>query len=96
MAHDLPREKIPWFPTIDYDACVRDRECLEFCKNNVYSWDDALDLPLIEHPYNCVVGCDACAQVCPAQAIHFPAKDELRQAIREARAALQHAPAGGS
>jgi NAD-dependent dihydropyrimidine dehydrogenase PreA subunit len=95
--HKLPREKIPWFPTIDYDACTGDRECLEFCKNNVFSWDEVLGHPLVENPYNCVLGCNACAQICPVEAIHFPTKEELRQTIRELLAAQPYeaAPAGG-
>ena len=32
----VPREKIPWFPTINYDACIHDRECIDFCKNDVF------------------------------------------------------------
>ena len=43
--HQLPREKIPWFPTIAYDACIGDRECLDFCKNGVFSWDEPRGAP---------------------------------------------------
>lgn len=44
--HKLPRDKIPWFPTVNYG----DRECLEFCKNGVFSGDEAMGRPLVEHP----------------------------------------------
>ena len=91
--HKLPRKKIPWFPTIDYDACIGDRECLDFCKNGVLFWDEPLGRPLVEKPYNCVLGCNACAQICPVEAIHFPTKDELRQTIRELLAAQPYEPA---
>jgi NAD-dependent dihydropyrimidine dehydrogenase PreA subunit len=78
----VPREKIPWFPTINYDACIGDRECIEFCKNDVFDWDEALGHPLVARPNNCVVGCSACAQICPVEAISFPSKDELRTTLR--------------
>ena len=91
--HKLPREKIPWFPAIDYDACIGDRECLEFCKNSVFAWDDALGHPLVQNPYNCVLGCNACAQICPVEAIHFPAKEKLRRTIRELLLAEPSTPA---
>ena len=91
--HKLPREKIPWVPTIDYDACIGDRECLDFCKNGVFFWGEPLGRPLVAEPYNCVLGCDACAQICPVEAIHFPAKDDLRLTIRELLAAQPYEPA---
>jgi ferredoxin len=28
------------------------------------------------------VGCDACSQICPAEAISFPSKEELRRIVR--------------
>ena len=36
----LPREKIPWFPTINYDLCKGAKECLAFCPSNVFAWDE--------------------------------------------------------
>jgi len=87
MQPQVPREMIPWFPKIDYDSCIGDRACLDFCKSGVYSWDESLERPLVQNPYNCVVGCNACAQICPVEAIHFPAKEELRVTIRGVRAA---------
>lgn len=32
----IPREKIPWFPIIDYDKCVGCQECFNFCGNGVF------------------------------------------------------------
>lgn len=43
----VPREKIPWFPTISYGACIHDQECINFCKNNVFDWDQALAVPVV-------------------------------------------------
>ena len=44
MPPSVPREKIPWFPTIDVDACIGDQECVKFCKNDVFVWDE------LQHP----------------------------------------------
>lgn len=90
----VPREKIPWFPSIDTGRCIHDRECIDFCKNSVFDWDDALGVPVVARPYNCVVGCDACARICPSEAISFPPMDEFKATLRRLIAqAQQQAPA---
>jgi NAD-dependent dihydropyrimidine dehydrogenase PreA subunit len=81
----IPREKIPWFPTVDTDKCVGDQECVEFCKNEVFEWDAANGHPLVKNPYNCVVGCSACANICSSGAISFPSVEQIREVIRELR-----------
>ena len=81
----LPREKIPWFPTIDPDLCIGDQDCINFCKNDVLAWDEDSFKAIVVHPYNCVVGCDACINDCPSSAISFPDKKELVQKLRELR-----------
>jgi NAD-dependent dihydropyrimidine dehydrogenase PreA subunit len=78
----IPREKIPWYPTINYDACINDQECLNFCKNDVLSLDAESGRVVVTQPNNCVVGCDSCAQICPVDAIAFPDKEELRITLR--------------
>lgn len=79
----VPREKIPWFPTINQDACIHDMECINFCKNNVFDWNDALGVPEVNRPNNCVVGCDACAKICPSEAITFPPVEEFKATLRK-------------
>lgn len=83
---EIPRELVAWFPTVDYDACTGDRECLGFCKNDVFVWDEVEDRPIVRNPYNCVLGCQACVNVCPADAITFPSREDLRRWLRELRA----------
>lgn len=89
MSTDLPRERIPWFPTIDFEACLGDQECFKFCKNHVFEWDEEHNVPLVANPYNCVLGCNACAKTCAGEAITFPTLDELRATIRRLRAELE-------
>ena len=74
MQSSVPRDKIPWFPKIDFDACIGDQECVNFCKNDVFVWDELKNRPEVIRPLNCVVGCDACSQICPAEAISFPSE----------------------
>lgn len=85
----IPREKIPWFPTVNDELCLGDQECYLFCKNSVFAWDDEKKRPIIQNPYNCVVGCQACINVCPVEAISFPSKEELRETLRRLRAENQ-------
>jgi NAD-dependent dihydropyrimidine dehydrogenase PreA subunit len=81
----LQREKIPWFPTIDPDLCIGDQDCVNFCKNNVLAFDEDTFKVIVVNPYNCVVGCDSCAKICPQEAIHFPSQDVLRATLRRLR-----------
>lgn len=43
----------------------------------------------MQNPFNCVVGCASCAQICPVEAISFPSKDELRATLRHLRSEMQ-------
>ena len=88
-ASTIPREKIPWFPTVDLELCTGDQECFNFCKNDVFTWDEENARPIVKNPYNCVVGCQACINVCPVEALSFPSKDELRETMKRLRAEMQ-------
>jgi NAD-dependent dihydropyrimidine dehydrogenase PreA subunit len=88
MKAGIPRDRIQWFPTINYDACLADSACLDFCKSGVFEWDQAGARVVVAQPLNCVVGCTSCAQICPAEAITFQDKDELKRTLRELRAEL--------
>jgi NAD-dependent dihydropyrimidine dehydrogenase PreA subunit len=89
MNANIPRERVNWQPAINYDACTGDRACIDFCKNDVFVWDEENRRPIVQEPLNCVIGCDSCAQICPVEAITFPSKDELRASLRRLRAESQ-------
>ena len=56
----VPREKIPWFPTIDYEKCNYCMECDKFCPHRVFERREAEERKLIvANPNNCVVFCRA-------------------------------------
>lgn len=80
--HGIPREEIPWFPTIDYEKCTSCGVCAEFCKRGVYTMDDA---PKVTDPYRCVVSCTGCKGQCKEGAISFPTLIELREVMKELR-----------
>jgi len=74
----IPRHQVPWFPTIADDLCDGCGRCLEFCSYGVFATADAADVVEVAEPFSCVVGCDACARVCPRRAIIFPPRTSLR------------------
>ncbi|MBI1941605.1 MAG: ferredoxin family protein [Acidobacteria bacterium] len=88
---EIVRDGFPWFPTIDYDVCISDLDCVNFCPHEVFEWDKDTGRPLVARPDNCVPGCDSCAQLCHEKAISFPSKEEFRQAMRRLRAEARNA-----
>jgi len=79
----IPREKIPWFPTIDPEKCTNCGACLAFCSNGVFAQGDrSME---VAAPFNCVVGCSACKGECPVEALSFPTNEELIKVLRELR-----------
>lgn len=68
----IPREQIPWYPTIDADKCTGCQTCVDFCKNDVLAFDDSAGKSVVKNPYSCVVECSTCARLCPEGAIAFP------------------------
>jgi len=81
----LPREKIPWFPSINYDLCKGAKECLAFCPNHVFVWDEVGARTIVANPYNCMVGCDGCVGSCANHAITFPDMEEFGATLRRLR-----------
>jgi NAD-dependent dihydropyrimidine dehydrogenase PreA subunit len=79
----IPREEIPWFPTIDAEKCIGCRECITICKNGVLAFDEVAQKFTVVNPYNCVVECRTCARLCPADAISFPDANKFNDFIKE-------------
>jgi len=68
--HGIPREDIPWFPTVDADACIGCQLCFITCGRGVYEIQDHLAVAV--SAMECMVGCSTCGNVCPTSAITFP------------------------
>lgn len=67
----IPRNEVPWFPTIDQGKCTECGQCVEFCSHGTYERDEN-GRPAVKYPFHCVVGCSGCKPQCPAEAISFP------------------------
>ena len=82
----VTRNKIPWWPTIDYEKCNFCMECDKFCPHDVYGKiDDENRKLIVKNRYNCVVFCRACAKACAPDALTFPDKREITKLIKELR-----------
>ena len=68
----IPRENIPWYPTVYEEKCDGCKKCFEMCPQKVYLWDEKINKPKVIKPFACVVGCSGCAEVCKLKAISFP------------------------
>ena len=68
----IPREEIPWFPTIMEELCDGCKICLNFCSFGVYEHDEKTNKVKVAYPFNCQVGCSICALKCKPKAISFP------------------------
>ena len=82
----IPRENIPWYPTINEQLCTSCGSCLDFCSNSVFEQGEVA--MHVTQPYNCVVGCSSCVKVCPSDAISFPSKEDLVAMLRKGKADL--------
>ena len=85
MPSRIPREQIPWYPSVDPKRCTGDQACVAFCKHEVFTWDPATERPVVANPYNCVVGCDNCTRICPPGAISFPTLEWLGEFLEKLR-----------
>jgi NAD-dependent dihydropyrimidine dehydrogenase PreA subunit len=74
----IPREEIPWYPTIREELCDGCRLCVEFCPFGVYEYDPKSNKIKVVNPFNCQVGCSMCAMKCKPKAIAFPPLAILR------------------
>jgi NAD-dependent dihydropyrimidine dehydrogenase PreA subunit len=83
--HGVPRSKIPWSPTVDYEKCLSCGKCVDYCKLGVYELEEkgGKQRAVVKNRNNCVVFCTGCQEQCPAGAISFPSKKETREIIRK-------------
>jgi NAD-dependent dihydropyrimidine dehydrogenase PreA subunit len=85
--HGIPRSKIPWYPTIDYDKCITCGKCVEYCTLGTFAFEeeDGKKRTAVKNPNNCVVLCTGCDAICPVGAITHPSKRKTSEIIRNLR-----------
>ncbi|MCX5787852.1 MAG: ferredoxin family protein [Elusimicrobia bacterium] len=78
----IPRNEIPWNPTVDDSKCTGCRKCFEFCSHKVYEFDEKANKSIVTRPLECVVGCSSCKGLCEAEAISFPPLSILADMVK--------------
>jgi NAD-dependent dihydropyrimidine dehydrogenase PreA subunit len=79
--HGIPREEVPWLPTVDADSCIGCQLCYVTCGRGVYEMREGVAVAV--EAMECVVGCSTCGNVCPTAAISFPKLDMVWKLERE-------------
>jgi NAD-dependent dihydropyrimidine dehydrogenase PreA subunit len=79
--HGIPRKDIPWFPTVDAEACIGCSLCYTTCGRSVYEMRE--NKAVAAKAMSCMVGCSTCGTVCPVEAISFPDRDMIWKLERE-------------
>ncbi|WP_185805678.1 4Fe-4S dicluster domain-containing protein [Chlorobium phaeovibrioides] len=79
----VPREDIPWYPTINPDLCNGCGDCKVLCKPGVFELGPpdptGVQRPklVVAHPYKCLVLCTRCVPICTSGAITLPPREEF-------------------
>lgn len=73
---EYPRENVDWYPALDPEKCVQCGMCMN-CGRGVYAWE--ADGPRVANPYQCIVGCSTCGNLCLGRALSFPNPAEVRE-----------------
>ncbi len=77
----VDRKEIEWYPTINYDRCAGCGLCFVSCGRRVFDWDTKKGRPVVARPYNCLVGCNTCQNLCPCNAISFPSVEYVKKLV---------------
>ena len=83
----ISRKNIPWFPTVNYERCIGCGKCVDYSNLGVYKLDENREKsrPIAVNPFNCVVLCKGCQDICPSGAISHPSRKKTVDVIRRLR-----------
>jgi len=79
--HGIARDEIPWFPTVDAEGCIGCQLCYVTCGRGVFEMHDGVAVAV--EPMECAVGCSTCGNICPTNALGFPALEAVWKLERE-------------
>ncbi len=81
----IPRNKIHWAPSINYEKCITCGKCIEYCHNHVFEFEekDGTKRTIVKNPDACVVFCRGCEDICPVGAITHPSEKKTQKIIRK-------------
>ena len=73
----IPRKKIPWYPSINYEKCV------DFCHMSAFGLEETngKKKSVVKNLNACIVFCKGCEDICPAGAITHPSEEETKKLI---------------
>jgi formate hydrogenlyase subunit 6/NADH:ubiquinone oxidoreductase subunit I len=88
--HGIDRKKIDWYPVIDESKCIGCGLCVTTCNRGVYKYDYEKRKSKVVNPFNCMVACQTCANLCPVGAISFvkageTTRDKAQRIVRKFR-----------
>jgi adenylylsulfate reductase, subunit B len=53
---------------IDYRKCIGCKKCYDLCPEDIFSWDEEMQMPKVAYPEECWF-CGVCWMMCPKRAI---------------------------
>jgi NAD-dependent dihydropyrimidine dehydrogenase PreA subunit len=87
----IPRNKIPWDPTIDYNKCTTCGKCIKFCHMNTFKLENKNDQKITTvNPNSCIVFCRGCENICPSRAIDHPDENQTQRTINNLKNQSTH------
>ncbi len=81
--HGIERTEIDWYPKLDKSKCIGCGLCVTTCGKGVYSYDFDEMKSEVVNPFNCMVACQTCSNLCPTSAIHFAENNDTREKVQE-------------
>jgi NAD-dependent dihydropyrimidine dehydrogenase PreA subunit len=81
----IQRNKIPWYPSINYEKCISCGKCVDFCHMEAFAFEEkeGKKRSVVKNPNSCVVFCRGCEDICPAGAITHPSEEETQKIIEK-------------
>jgi NAD-dependent dihydropyrimidine dehydrogenase PreA subunit len=79
----VDRKAIEWYPVINYDKCATCGICFVTCGRRVFDFDRKEGKVIVARPYNCMVACQTCMNLCPTGAISFPDVSYIKKLVAQ-------------